>query len=117
MSQSPCTSLPRVHRAETRSTLAAGSGLPAQYYGRACAARDADACRQGFETSSRSGALFTEHEAPQLIAQLLHFFRIARLAKAFRQLEKGLLLFLLCADSLLDELHQDPVVAEAALLR
>src|SRR5271166_1549484 len=117
MSQSLCTSLPRVHRAATPSTLAAGSGLAAQYCGHACAAQDAGGCQQEFETSSRSEALFTEHEAPQLVAQLLHFFGIIRLTKAFRQLEEGLLLFLARLDSLLDKFHKDSIIAELALPR
>ena len=80
------------------------------------AAQGVDGCQQAFQTSLRFGALFTEHEAPQLVAQLLHFFGSTRLAKAFRQIEKGFLLFLARMDSLLDELHQDPVIAEAPLL-
>ena len=74
--------------------------------------------RLDFIMSFRSpGALFTEHEASQLIAQLLRFFGITRFPEAFRQLKKGLLLFLARLDSLLDQLHQDTVIAEAALLR
>ena len=60
---------------------------------------------------ARDLALFTEHVAPQLVAQLLHFLRVTCLTKAYRQLEKGLLLFLARLNSLFDELHQDPVIA------
>src|ERR1019366_1639194 len=70
-----------------------------------------------FHLGVRSGALFTEHEAPQLVAQLLHFFRVICFSKALCQLEKGLFLFLTRLDSLLNEIQQDPVIAEAALLR
>src|SRR5271165_1364621 len=117
MNQNPCTSLPRVHWAATQSTGAAGSDLPALYCGHAYAGQGADGCRQEFQTSSRPGALFTEYEASQLVAQVLHVFGIIRLTKAFRQLEKGLLLFLARLDSLLDKLYQYAVIAEAALLR
>src|SRR5271157_474631 len=71
----------------------------------------------GFHLCVRPRTLFTEHEAPQLVAQLLHIIGVDRLAKALRQIEEGLLLFPARLDSLLDELHQDTVIAEAALLR
>lgn len=64
---------------------------------------------------SQSGALFTKDKAAQLVAQLLHLFRIAGGAEAFRQLEECFLFLLLGFDSLLDEFHQHAIVAEIAL--
>src|SRR5579864_7700439 len=74
--------------------------------------------RPGFPWSifSRSAqALFTKHEASQLVSQLLDLFRVAGGAEAFRQLEECFLFLLLGFDSLLDELHQHAIVAESAL--
>src|SRR5712692_2797964 len=61
-------------------------------------------------------ALFTKDEAPQLVAQLLYLLRITGRAEAFSELKKCLLFLLLGFDSLLDEFHQNTVVAESALL-
>src|SRR5208337_5659647 len=41
----------------------------------------------GFHLCVRPRTLFTKHEAPQLVAQLLHIIGVARLAKALRQIE------------------------------
>jgi hypothetical protein len=60
-------------------------------------------------------ALFTKHEASQLVSQLLNLLWVAGGAEAFRQLEEGFLFLLLGFDSLLDEFHQHAIVAESAL--
>ena len=60
-------------------------------------------------------ALFTKHEAAQLVPQLLDLLRVAGVAETFRQLEECFLFFLLGFDSLLDEFHKHAIVAEIAL--
>jgi hypothetical protein len=58
---------------------------------------------------------FAKDEASQLIAQLLDLLRIGGGPEAFRQMEECFLFFLLGLDALLDEFHQNAIVAESAL--
>lgn len=61
--------------------------------------------------------LFIEHEASQLVAQLLDLRGIIGGTKAFGQLEECFFLLLTGFDSLLDEFDQNAVIAEIAFLR
>jgi hypothetical protein len=59
---------------------------------------------------------FAKDETAQLVAQLLDLRRITSSAKAFGELKEILLFLLGGFDALLDEVHQDAVIAESALL-
>jgi hypothetical protein len=71
----------------------------------------------GSRDQIRSEALFSEDETPELIAQFLDFLRIFRRSEAFGQFEEGLFLLLTSLDALLDEFHQDAVIAKTTLFR
>jgi hypothetical protein len=64
----------------------------------------------------RCAALFSEHEAPQLIAQTLNFLRVVSLTESLCEIEEDLFFFLLCFEPLLDKLDEHAIVAEAAPL-
>jgi len=64
----------------------------------------------------RSGAIFTENQAAQLVAQALGLLGIARGAKAFGKLEKSLFFLFPRFDAELNEFHQNAVVTQALAL-
>jgi hypothetical protein len=61
--------------------------------------------------------LFAKDESAKFVAQPLDLFRLAGRAKAFGQLKECFLFLPGGFDALLDEFHQDTVVAEGALFR
>src|SRR5579863_2409522 len=116
MSRNPCTRDLRVHRASFPSRDGDDSSLVGRCCGRACAPPGGRGRRRVGGTRSRSAALLTEDEATHLVAQLLYFFRIGRCPETLCQRKEGLLFFLLCLESLFDQLDQHAVVAETSFL-
>jgi len=64
----------------------------------------------------RFAALFTEDESPQLITKALYLCRVVGRAEPLCKPEERLFFLFMGFDPFLNELHQDPVIAETAPL-
>lgn len=61
-------------------------------------------------------ALFTEHEPPEFVTKLLHFFGIVRLAEAMSKFKECFLLLFLRLNALFNEFYKHAIVTQATVL-
>src|SRR5258708_13857506 len=92
------------------------SSLRGRWLGPASDQLGVDAHLREGHPSLRSWALAAKNHATQLIEEAFCLFRIGSVAKFLGQLEKFLLLTLLCLNAVLDEFNQHAVGAQPAIL-